>query len=106
MGRGPRLTDRLLGGSFSRTANSYSWYLCNWDSKSGLILQPWSGARKEREKKKKIVLQKKKKMLSRKLLCRYHCAQPMRHKEKSPHSRAVPRGVGSTNVIETAGIQR
>lgn len=39
-------------------------------------------------KKKKDSI-KKKKMLSRKLLSQYHSAQPIRHKEKSPHSRAA-----------------
>lgn len=43
----------------------------------------------ERGKGKKKIPLKKKKMLSRKLLSQYHSAQPIRHKEKSPHSRAA-----------------
>lgn len=50
VGRGPRGTDRLLGCSFLRNANSYGWYLCNWDSKSGLNLAAMEWGKKKKKR--------------------------------------------------------
>lgn len=81
VGQGPRAMDRLSGRSFC-SVNSYLCYLqLGFKVRPDLTTVEWG------KEKKRVYL--KKKVLSRKLLSQYHCAQPMRHKEKSPHSRAV-----------------
>lgn len=55
----------------------------------GFKVGPDPAAMERGKGRKKDSIKKKKKMLSRKLLSQYHSAQPIRHKEKSPHSRAA-----------------